>query len=109
MLPEIWYLPSKVNEGTVVFNAHNRGACAGRACALHAPSDHWARELELVWNSPEGLSTRGWMGRRCEHGNVHDDPDDLAFRRSQTNFTVIRASRCACDCCGSQCDWGHPF
>lgn len=105
---EIWYLPSKLDAGTVIFNAHSRASCYGH-CPLHNPSDHWARELEMVWCRPSGRMRTNWMGRRCEHGVIHDDPDDAAFRLSRTDYRPPRSAPCVCRCCyldsASGCDW----
>lgn len=47
--------------------------CAGRACAIHAPSDHHMRE----W--PRVLRASGLIERTCPHGVGHPDPDSLAW------------------------------
>ena len=63
--------------GVLLENVHPESACAGRACCLHNPSEHPLRSAPLNWRGD-----RRMMERICEHGISHDDPDDLAYRRS---------------------------
>jgi hypothetical protein len=50
----------------------------------------------------------GRMTRVCPHGERHDDPDDLAFRRSRGMVWRLPELRASCDC---PCDCEHepPF
>lgn len=59
-------------------NVHDRSECAGRACVIHAPSEHQMRTWPLNWR--EDLRA---MERICPHGIGHPDPDDLAWQVSQ--------------------------
>ena len=104
---EIWYLPSPSGEGTLVYNAHPAGACAGGGCALHGPSDHWARDMPMRWRWNAELRT-GFMERDCPHGVFHDDPDDLAFRRLRGMPTNRGVKHAPCDC-PCDCDHDVPF
>lgn len=70
--PELWWM-----NGAVLGNVHPASACAGRPCCLHNPSDHALRDAPLRWRNDRGICERV-----CEHGVAHDDPDDLAYRRS---------------------------
>lgn len=101
-----WYLPSPDGEGTLVYNAHPAGQCAGGSCALHGPSDHWASGMPLHWEY--SAETGGVMERLCPHGVRHDDPDDLDFRRRRGMPTRREPLRARCDC---PCDCEHeaPF
>lgn len=56
---------------------HDEEACAGRNCSIHNPSDHHMKSWELNWREDRAI-----MERICPHGIGHDDPDDLAFRKS---------------------------
>lgn len=104
---EVWYLPGGIDdEGTLILNAHPRGKCAGDTCAIHEPSDHWARDLPARWVF--SAQTGGRLVRLCKHGNVHEDPDDQAFRRRR-DMPVFRTEACECDCCGDGCDWEAAF
>ena len=103
---EIWFLPSPDSEGTFVFNAHLAGQCAGAWCAIHHPSSHWARDLPLRLEYKQGVGGR--MLRVCGHGAEHDDPDDLAFRKSR-GMPSGRYSPCKCGCpCNCELD-DPPF
>ncbi len=46
--------------------------CAGRACVVHAPSEHHMRDWPLTWRGDRGI-----MERACPHGIGHPDPDDI--------------------------------
>lgn len=112
----IWFMPSPSGGGTVVYNAHPAGACAGRGCALHGPSDHWMRDMPLRWVHPgdeaDGEKRSGYMERLCPHGLWHWDPDDRAFQEKAGWKT--RPARegfgCECECKGlCSCEWMPPF
>lgn len=106
---ETWYLPHPSGEGTLVLNAHPRGWCAGQGCAIHGPTDHWARGMPMTWRAPERQGQPGRMLRTCPHGNDHEDPDDQAFRKSREGYAPARDEACACRCCDGLCDWMPPF
>lgn len=60
---------------TEVFNVHDKKACAGRPCVVHNQSDHAMRDWPRSW-SVERMRAE----RLCPHGEIHIDPDDLAWR-----------------------------
>ncbi len=70
-------LGMQVGHATLV-NVHPASACAGRACVVHAPSDHHMRSWTLNWRGDKGQ-----MERLCPHQVGHPDPDDLAYHVSQ--------------------------
>lgn len=108
-------IQGEITEPTILF-VHQAKYCQGRefGCVIHGASDHHMREMELVWD-PAGH----FMTRMCEHGQLHVDPDDAAFRESTWNgrfmggHTVtaeslgnavnLRAAmmthKCTCKCC----------
>lgn len=100
---EIWYLPAPGSEGTFVVNVHSAGQCAGKGCAFHGPSDHWARDMPLTWVHDKG----GKVQRICPHGARHDDPDDWAFRRKMGE-NPSRYAKCDCGC-ACTCETYVPF
>ncbi len=61
----------------LLVNVHDAARCAGRACVVHAPSDHHMREWNLNWRGDKGV-----MERLCPHGVGHPDPDDAAYQVS---------------------------
>lgn len=79
--------------GTVLTNVHAATACAGRACALHAPSDHPMAGWPLNWRSDRRL-----MERVCSHGVGHPDPDDVAYRVSRGEPATVAVHGCD-GCC----------
>jgi hypothetical protein len=118
---ETWYLPSPDGEGTLVLGAHPRGDCAGRGCALHGPTDHWAAGMPLRWTAPVFPDTGGppvkpgVMERLCPHGQWHEDPDDLDYRKGMASMRGLRVAasgsrdmpcQCGCPC---ECPWEPPF
>lgn len=110
----VWFLPSPSGEGSLILGAHTEEACGGRSCALHGPSDHWARDMPLRWVHPGGetdgpATRRGRMERLCPHGVWHDDPDDLAFRKDRgmdRHLAGILPAECDCPC---DCEHEPPF
>lgn len=56
---------------------HPWSVCHGRACVIHAPSDHSMRDFPTHWRSD-----RGMMERICPHGVGHPDPDDPSDDRT---------------------------
>lgn len=63
---------------SVLVNVHKLVQCRGRACVIHAPSDHHMRSWPLTWRDDKGV-----MERQCPHGIGHPDPDDAAYLMSQ--------------------------
>lgn len=61
--------------GGVLTGVHSPNACAGRACAIHHPSDHPLAAAPLNWRADRRI-----MERLCVHGIGHPDPDDAAYR-----------------------------
>lgn len=66
-----------IQMGPGYLTTHGPEKCAGRACVIHAPSDHHMREWRTNWRSDRQL-----MERMCPHGVGHPDPDDLAYQLS---------------------------
>ena len=122
MAGDVWFLPHPRNEGSLVYGAHKSEQCQirrskGEGCALHGPTAHWAVGLPLVFVPPLSDPYRpGGMFRECIHDVHHDDPDDIAFRKSikdkSRKWKPARTQPCKCDCCsvaGSPCEWEAPF
>lgn len=113
-----WFLPSPTGEGTLVRGAHAEKDCQGHGCPLHGPSNHWARDMPLVWQPPtdrprfagQKLYRRvpGQMLRLCPHGGLHSDPDDLAFQASRGTMARAPVLSLACDC-PCACEHEQPF
>lgn len=57
--------------GQVLLNVHDPSLCEGRACCIHAPSDHSMAEFPQHFREDRGI-----MERTCPHGIGHPDPDD---------------------------------
>lgn len=80
----VWFIGSaavgdfgiQAGDATIV-NVHPATACVGRACVVHAPSDHHMVGWRLNWRDDRGV-----MERLCPHGVGHPDPDDLAYQVS---------------------------
>jgi len=70
-----------------VLQTHAAAACAGRACCVHAPSDHPLRDAPLSWRGDRHL-----VERICPCGVGHPDPDHL------THVALI---------CGEGYAWGQ--
>lgn len=85
-----------LNDGhsTVLVNVHTVDQCAGQPCCIHNPSNHHMMRWTPSWDD-----TYGVMWRRCPHGNLHPDPDDLDYwrhrnmERARVRFTHV------CDGC----------
>ncbi len=70
--------------GQHIAAVHDPALCAGRACVIHAPSDHHMRSWPTNFRVGGVFDIKGpHMERICPHGVGHPDPDDLAFWRSQ--------------------------
>ncbi len=96
--PSIWFISSAAESGlgaqvgdATLRNVHPAGACAGRPCVIHNPSDHHMREWRLNWRDDRGL-----MERLCPHGIGHPDPDDVHYRMrtSERAYTVHGCDGC---------------
>jgi hypothetical protein len=84
------------DEGHVLRGVHSSESCANpKRCVMHSPTDHPMRELPMVW--------RRQMQRRCEHGELHPDPDALSYRLFRDEADAVRSEAlehgCNCDCC----------
>lgn len=62
----------------IFLRTHAPDECSGPFCVIHNPSDHPLKDAPMHWRSDKGV-----MERICSHGIGHDDPDDLAYRRTQ--------------------------
>lgn len=49
---------------------HPASACLGRACVIHAPTEHVMSHLPLHWRGDRAI-----FERICPHGVGHPDPD----------------------------------
>lgn len=64
-------------DGSRLRGVHPSTACAGRACVIHAPTDHHMRGWPLIWRDDKGC-----FERLCpDRGIGHPDPDDMVFHR----------------------------
>ena len=88
-------LPDDVIEvdGELLSQVHLPSACEGRGCVIHHPSEHHMVSFKRHWRQDRGI-----FERICPHGVGHDDPDDLAYRRS-----VGREASGIHGCCSGQC------
>lgn len=97
--------------GEVLRSVHGPEVCEGRACAVHAPSDHhmagWPQHFRdpLVETLTTGLHP-GLMERVCPHGVGHPDPDHMAwYGTCHTAEETEAESTHGCDgCCTSSND-----
>lgn len=80
-------------DGERLFQVHLPSECEGRGCVIHHPSDHHMVSFRRHWRQDRGI-----FERICPHGVGHDDPDDLAYRRS-----VGREASGIHGCCSGQC------
>lgn len=81
-------------DGSIFYNVHPREACEGRACCLHAPSDHVMRDWPLRWRNDRLL-----MERVCPHDVGHPDPDDLAYGEMRMPGSAWSRGTHGCDGC----------
>ena len=72
---------------------HDRDVCVGRACVVHAPTDHRMRGYPTHWRRDRML-----MERICPHGVGHPDPDHLAYVQA-TFLDQTAAGIHGCDGC----------
>ena len=76
----------------VVRNIHQPYQCHGRACWIHAPSEHALLDWPVhFWDTTASAE------RVCQHWSTHPDPDDLAWRRLAR--PPISEHICDCGCC----------
>lgn len=73
---------------------HAAGECALEHCAIHNPSTHPLMDAPLHYRFDRGI-----LERICKHGVGHDDPDDLAFRKS-VGMEAGGVHGC-CGCCAT--------
>lgn len=91
-----------LNDGTILARVHGPEECQPENCCIHNPSDHPLRDAPLAWLE---LLGGGVMGRRCEHGLWHPDPDALAFLMATFQWmkaeavTSVHLVRENCDGC----------
>lgn len=75
---EIWALYNTAGESvTILRNVHATGICTGRACIIHAPSNHRMSSWPL---SPRIKL----IERLCRHLVGHPDPDSVAYLQQLT-------------------------
>lgn len=58
---------------------HGPAKCRGSHCPFHNPSDHPLNRARINVR----LDKAGLVERVCQHGVGHDDPDSVAYLRSQ--------------------------
>lgn len=63
-------------QGTLLVNVHTVDRCGGNPCVIHNPSRHHMAIWPPHWNAAAGV-----MFRRCPHGYLHPDPDDVTYLR----------------------------
>lgn len=73
-------------------HVHERLGCVGRHCAVHNPSQHYMLDWPVEWLNGRGL----W--RKCEHGVLHADPDQILYWRVSDKPWQLLALH-ACDGC----------
>ena len=103
---EVWYL---LETDTIVSGIHPKQWCSGR-CVVHRPSNHSMREFPLHFDTKLKA-----FYRACEHGLLHQDPDERDYWILLLESSKDKASRvlameklgnwpcpeCACGCCAS--------
>ena len=82
--------------GVDLINVHDRQDCIGRSCVIHNPSPHHMRGLDLLWDNDRGI-----FERRCPHGTLHPDPDQVIYWMATRteDWEVAWLSRHPCDGC----------
>jgi len=85
----VW-VPGEDDDDGEILRVHSPVNCRP-PCPIHWPSDH-----PLV-RSPMRWDTRGFLTRRCSHGQEHPDPDDQQVRLHEE----LREHQCD-SCCTAQ-------
>jgi hypothetical protein len=85
-------------DGTLL-RTHPERACVGDHCCIHNPSDHPLRDAPQAWD-PRLRA----VYRTCEHGVVHPDYDDFAFRIRVGTSSALLALIGVHNCDGC-CHW----
>lgn len=69
---EIW----KSDDNSQIVYVHDVSECSGqdRPCTIHRPSMHYLSLSPQLWNDRRGL-----MERKCVHGQMHIDPDEIVI------------------------------
>ena len=82
-----------LNDGrnTVLVNVHTQDQCDGHPCVIHNPSNHHMATWAPSWDDALGV-----MFRRCPHGNLHPDPDDVTYLRriNKTHYATHVCEGC---------------
>lgn len=85
-------------DGTLLVNVHTREQCQTVYCAIHNQSDHPLRDADLHW---DGETASLW--RRCAHGRLHPDPDDVRYltvvRNEWFSVPLLNQHALSCDGC----------
>ena len=76
-----------LHDGTILTGVHDGDRCFGPNCCIHNPSDHPLNTAPLTWLGPPILA----MGRVCEHGMYHPDPDDMRFKIGTLDWMTAEA------------------
>lgn len=85
-----------------LLKTHGLAQCEGNWCTMHNPSQHPLRGMPVIWRSDINL-----MMRVCNHGLVHPDPDDLAFKHRASG--AAWAERCSMHQCDGCCPLGIMY
>lgn len=85
-------------DGVKIIRVHPFIKCMGRHCTIHNPSEHPLYLRPLHWRDDKGI-----FERICEHDIGHDDPDDVAYRRSLPGVNTEYIGIHGCDgCCAGK-------
>lgn len=84
-----------LSHGVELSNVHSDNACAGEACVIHNPTDHFMSTWPATWGDWGGSPV---LYRECSHGELHPDPDQLAFFDKVAPY-LARHACCAENCC----------
>jgi hypothetical protein len=84
-----------LEDGEVV-RTHGPARCTGTPCPVHGPSRHLLSEAPLSW-----LPELQLMMRRCPHGQVHPDPDSMAYLVERLLAYGSWHECCAHRCCAN--------
>lgn len=94
--------PSTEPVEDVYMYVHHPSKCEKQpVCGIHQPTPHHMSTWPRLWRSYEKM-----MYRRCPHGYLHPDPDEVAYRKWSGKGTI---HFCPDDCCLTEEDKALPF
>lgn len=76
------------DEGIRLVGVHLPNPECDYGCALHSPSDHEYRDLDLVWSRVEEMFLR-----KTAEGDFIPDPDEVAFRERESGKRYVEARK----------------